>query len=717
MKTKTIRWGVRLGAVLLFTLLMIFACVGCAMTPASETTPAPGTSAGAAATEPTGFDGGDAPVRMASGATVSLASPTGMRFSGVVNKDYLDALKDAYGADRVKVGMLVTPTRNLTENRLYFTVESLDTCDAITGTKYTKNEITPVFDSTENAYRVDYVLPIPQQSDYGLAYSAVIYVEVNGKILRYSAYTEAKNSRSLSAAAETDLLDLSDTKTGKYQNAVRVFDKTRYSAYTQAEREQLSQMLAPGDATSVRTVSGASVSLSSPVGIKFTGQVDKQYLDLLYVAYGADRVKVGMLFTPTQNLTANGLAFTAEALDACTAVTGTKYVKAEPSVTFDATDNTYRVSHVYPISQQSDYSRAYSAVTYVAVNGEILRYSAYTGANNSRSLSGLAETELLNLSSSKTGKYQYTLCVYDKTKYSPYTPAQRELLTQFCYADAFTVMSYNIEVYDKDGVGWEGRTPAKVMETVKNVSPDIIGFQEVNQKTSDGWDAYLANLATEGGYTRLTGEYCAYDFEKNEIFFKSNKFTKVSEGTLSFKQAATNLNVPNTESANNKLDKVDRIFHYAVLQMKSSGRKILVVNTHLHYGGTGSGHEEDDKVRRYEIRTLLAWLETQKATYPDQIVLGDMNSHYKGSGQGAVNMKVFTDGGFNLSRLTAKITGDVGGTYAKPKRTAQDQWIFDYILTKGSFGTAYYTVVNNPIDTDNTYPSDHIPILAQLYFK
>ena len=338
---------------------------------------------------------------------------------------------------------------------------------------------------------------------------------------------------------------------------------------------------------------------------------------------------------------------------------------------------------------------------------------------DSRALADLAEIELYDLNSSKTSRYQYTLCAFDKTKYSPYTPAEREQLSQFCYVDAFTVMSYNIAVYDgpKGGKGWEGRNPEKVTETVLSVLPDVIGFQEVNQKGENGWDSYLADLAAQGGYTRLTGNYCAHDFEKNEIFFKTSKFTLKTEGTLSFKTAATLLGVANTESANNKLDNVDRIFNYAVLQSKSSGRKILVVNTHLHYGGTGSGHEEDDKVRRYEIRTLLAWLETQKANYPDQIVLGDMNSHYKGSGQGAVNMRVFTDGGFKMSRTEAKIKGDVGGTLAEQNRTTRPQWIFDYILTKGSFGTAYYTVVNNPIDTDSTYPADHIPVLAHLYLK
>ena len=276
-----------------------------------------------------------------------------------------------------------------------------------------------------------------------------------------------------------------------------------------------------------------------------------------------------------------------------------------------------------------------------------------------------------------------------------------------------SVMSYNIEVYDS---GWDGRDPAKVAETILSESPDIVGLQEVNQGKSNGWDATLDSLAAAGGYTRLQGGYTGrYDFEKNEIFYKTSKFTKLAEGTKTFRQTAIDLSVPNDENADPDLSNIDRIFHYAALQETSSGKKILVVSAHLHYGGTGSGHEEDDKLRRYEIRALLAWLETQRAAYPDQIVMGDMNSHYKG-GQGKINMALFTDDGFDLTCTEANVKGDVGGTLAN-SRTTRPEWIFDYIMTRGDLDPVYYTVVDNPIDTDGKYPSDHVPVLSKIYLR
>ena len=275
-----------------------------------------------------------------------------------------------------------------------------------------------------------------------------------------------------------------------------------------------------------------------------------------------------------------------------------------------------------------------------------------------------------------------------------------------------SVMSYNVEIfhYDYDD-GWDGRDPQKVLNTALSNAPDVVGFQEVNAE----WDSMLSTFATVGGYTRLTGEYTGrYDFEKNEIFYKTSKYNLITEGTQTFRQTAIDLGVPNTEGANQSLDKVHRIFHYAVLQDKTSGKKILVVNTHLHFGATGSGAQEHDKVRRYEIRTLLAWLQTQAANYPDQIVMGDMNSHYTSPNGGAESMNLFFNSGYERTSATAEVTHNVGGTNVRAAHSIREDWVFDYILTKGNLDATYYSVVDNPIDEGGKYPSDHIPVLAKM---
>ena len=456
--------------------------------------------------------------------------------------------------------------------------------------------------------------------------------------------------------------------------------------------------------TPIRTVEGASIVLN-PTGLSFTAIADKDYIDALIAAYGEENVKIGVAVVPTASVTGGTFDPAAE-----------NVVKIKAG-SFALTGDGYRADCVFEISEEANYTVSFTAVAYVEVSGTVLRYADYVGEAKG-TLANAAKIAMLSLSDERSAVYKYEITIGNTTKYSPYTQRQYDLLAQIRLSLAFSVMSYNIEVYATGltGGGWEGRNPAKALATVVEKSPDIIGFQEVNSQ----WNDMLDNLAQNNGYTRLKGSGTDDSFERNEIFFKTDKFTKISEGTKTFKKAGAELNVPNSENADHSLDKHGRIFHYVVLEQITTGKKILVVNTHLHYGGTGEGHEEDDKVRRYEIRTLIAWLETQAAEYPNQIVMGDMNSHYKGNGQGSVNMGLFTSAGYLRTSDAAEVTGDVGGTLATGQnRDTRPQYIFDYILTKGNhLKTAYYTVVDNRIDNNNTsYPSDHIPILAQLYIQ
>ena len=456
--------------------------------------------------------------------------------------------------------------------------------------------------------------------------------------------------------------------------------------------------------TPIRTVEGASIVLN-PTGLSFTAIADKDYIDALIAAYGEENVKIGVAVVPTASVTGGTFDPAAE-----------NVVKIKAG-SFALTGDGYRADCVFEISEEANYTVSFTAVAYVEVSGTVLRYADYVGEAKG-TLANAAKIAMLSLSDERSAVYKYEITIGNTTKYSPYTQRQYDLLAQIRLSLAFSVMSYNIEVYATGltGGGWEGRNPAKALATVVEKSPDIIGFQEVNSQ----WNDMLDNLAQNNGYTRLKGSGTDDSFERNEIFFKTDKFTKISEGTKTFKKAGAELNVPNSENADHSLDKHGRIFHYVVLEQITTGKKILVVNTHLHYGGTGEGHEEDDKVRRYEIRTLIAWLETQAAEYPNQIVMGDMNSHYKGNGQGSVNMGLFTSAGYLRTSDTAEVTGDVGGTLATGQnRDTRPQYIFDYVLTKGNhLKTAYYTVVDNRIDNNNTsYPSDHIPVLAQLYIQ
>ena len=449
----------------------------------------------------------------------------------------------------------------------------------------------------------------------------------------------------------------------------------------------------------VRTADGATVSFD-PAGLGFTGLVNRAYLHALKTAYGENNVKVGVLCAPTDSLTGNTVGASAE--------TTVKLV----SDALETAGDDYRFTCVVTGIGEK-YDKSYSAVAYVEVSGKILRCAAYSAQKNAISLAAAAETAYLDLHDARDATYKNAVTVDGKTKYSPYTEEQRELLFTYRFPYAFTVMSYNVEAYDLED-HWEGRTPDKALETILEESPDVVGLQEINEE----WNPKIVTFARAGGYSRLMGEYCEDGFEKNEILFKTSKFVKIDEGTKIFKQLGAEMNIPNPENVDMEVDNHGRAFHYAVLEQKATGKKILFVNTHLHYGTTGSGAEEHDKMRRYQISVLMAWLETQKANYPNQIVTGDMNSNYT-SVQGGRNMKVFTDSGFAMTLQSAERKPDVDGTITASNRTGREtRYVFDYVLTKGDFKIATYTVVDNKIDHDGeSYPSDHLPVMAKMCFR
>ena len=461
-----------------------------------------------------------------------------------------------------------------------------------------------------------------------------------------------------------------------------------------------------GGAAPVRTVAGATIELN-PTGMRFSGQVEKAYLDALTTAYGNSNVKVGILVAPTGSLTDG--AFDPASAD----------VVKLAATTLVANGSAYGFDCVLPTAEK-DYAKSYSAVAYVEVFGNVLRCAVYSANENAVSFSDLANEAYLDLSDTMGGKYVYPLTVDGKTKYSPYSIPEREALANYRFAGAFTVMSYNIEVYDSEH-GWEGRDPQKALDTVLEASPDIVGFQEVNKE----WDTMLKQFAQDGGYTRLRGGYTKYDFERNEIFFKTDKFTLIGEGTKTLKLTASDMKIANSENADLSLDSLERVFHYAILEQKDTGKQFLFVNTHLHYGSTGNDAEPHDKVRRYQIRGLVAWLERYSGTYPNQIVVGDMNANYNPStpnNGGTRTMQIYFDAGFARTSETALVKGDVGGTLALSERTSRtngsgQSWVFDYILTKGKIATTYYSVVDNPVDTGKKYPSDHIPVTATVCIK
>ena len=274
-------------------------------------------------------------------------------------------------------------------------------------------------------------------------------------------------------------------------------------------------------------------------------------------------------------------------------------------------------------------------------------------------------------------------------------------------------MTYNIRMPSvaKD----EGRDLAKAIDTIAAANPDIVGLQED--------DSSLNVSVLTDSYYRLTGN--GNGDEYLDIFYKKEKFKECTvTGTVLYKNLAKEYTEVSADGADLGLDEKGdfswelfdekgRFFRYAVLET-ADGIKVLVVNTHLHYGGTSPADTKHHSVRVYQIRLLCKWLEKMESQYPNQIVLGDMNA-FPADNSGKT-LAVFTDNSLSFAKDNALLKADVGGTLVTESFTARDdaKYVFDHILYR-NVQVLEYTVINNKNDVDNTrYPSDHLPVISEF---
>ena len=512
----------------------------------------------------------------------------------------------------------------------------------------------------------------------------------------------------------------------------------------------------------IQNQTGASVRLTddSTSGIRFKGEFRKYTLDSLKATYGEENVELGMIITPTDYLTATGADFTMEALDACTEISGVKYVDVKATaIHVDEDDLFYYVNCALVNIKEGNYAREFSARAYIKVNGEVYKYADYDAEYLSRSIAEVARKAYGDTETEMGGDYVNAITIAGVTVYSPYDADEMKTLMSFFNQpdgegtnknSTISVLTYNLE-YKRDDV-WEGRNPANAVQIILDVNPDVVGLQE----DTEDWNDYLAvlenngyaNLAGNRKYNKWTNNF-GNGWAFNDIYYKKDKFELVKSGWDSFKNLADDYTIEGYEGTDMSIDSqgdaegwfstgddIGRTFSYAVLKDNKTGEVILFVNTHLHYGdGTSSSDPDcanDHVLREYQSRLLGAWMADMADEYPTQILTGDMNAHLNSKNGNAV-LNGYSDRGLSFAREEACITGDTEGTLAKSSTyLAREEYVFDHILFRNTEALTYtvVNVMNDPgtvteIDEETgeevtkdvmRYPSDHIPVYATFAY-
>ena len=241
-----------------------------------------------------------------------------------------------------------------------------------------------------------------------------------------------------------------------------------------------------------------------------------------------------------------------------------------------------------------------------------------------------------------------------------------------------SAMSFNVWVGGKTAERNE-----RVLTMVRNYFPDTVGFQEVDPV----WLAVLREglkdqyaYVGEGRNGGNSGEY-------NPIFYKKEVFNLIDSGTKWLSDTPDVVSKYSESSLN-------RIYTYALLEKKSDGKKIMVINTHFDHTSA--------EARELQAKVLVKYLE--KVTDYPIVLTGDFNCANNSSAYSKV-----ISGGVSNSYDIADKRENNAATFTNYGTSNK---IIDFVfVSPKKLAVTFYKVCNEEINGD--FPSDHHPVLIK----
>lgn len=260
-------------------------------------------------------------------------------------------------------------------------------------------------------------------------------------------------------------------------------------------------------------------------------------------------------------------------------------------------------------------------------------------------------------------------------------------------AQSLKVMTYNIRLdVAVDGENAWGKRKDFFSSQIRFYEPDIWGVQEAtpNQMTD------LAELLPEYSHIGI-GRDGVGKGEASAIFFKKDRFKVSNEQTFWLSETP--------EKPSTSWDSAyPRICTYGLFKDLKTKKTFWVFNTHLDHIG--------EVARTKGIEMILAKMkEVNKRNLP-VIFTGDLNT--EPDAERIINLKkVLTDAREASEQKPFGPSGSFNGfKFSEPVTR-----LIDYIFVdrSGRFKVKKYAVLSD--SKDLRYPSDHLPIYAELEFK
>ena len=267
------------------------------------------------------------------------------------------------------------------------------------------------------------------------------------------------------------------------------------------------------------------------------------------------------------------------------------------------------------------------------------------------------------------------------------------LLTQPAHAEIdLKVMSFNIRYGTANDSfnSWEYRRD-KVINCIKEYSPDIIGTQETLKFQADYINEKIPEYESFG-----LGRVNNGTGERMEIFYNPKVLSPIQTGHFWLSTA------PNTPATKDWDSSLPRMASWAKFWHIESKKYLFYLNTHFDHRGA-EARKQASRVITEQVNLLAGDLPV--------IITGDFNAKGGDSEPWAELDKEFDD-----TWVTAK--EQIGPPYTfggfKPPVPDVERRI-DWIFYRGSFEIKKCeTVLYNE---NGKYPSDHLPVYAEITIK
>lgn len=260
--------------------------------------------------------------------------------------------------------------------------------------------------------------------------------------------------------------------------------------------------------------------------------------------------------------------------------------------------------------------------------------------------------------------------------------------------EELTIMSSNVRCFSPTDLGkksWFYRAKL-IRDDINEVKPDIIGFQEVTWLHM----GYLKDIL-EGYDSVITYRDDFILSEGCPVFYRTDKFELVDKGSFWLSETPEVMSKDWGAACY-------RVTSYVILKVKTTGKELVVFNTHLDH--------VSDEARINGINVVLDKI--QAFGGKPSIIMGDFNA-YVGSATIKAAYQSFDDAHDVCDRNLQIESGAKEATYQNWGEKLNNKRIDYFMVSKTGIDVKTYDVLDRT--HDGVYASDHFPIYMDIVLE